>query len=179
VDISAFLNPQIKFVIPAGRFVTIDIGPGIIMGTEKFLLAEELFRSYYWVFKYIIPDISTGVNFVWRLFPLKVNAGLTVDFLIPIVSKTDEITKAMADTSYSIYRPEMGAYFDVTPGGRFGVEILAGSKVGFGVEMIIRPVSFVVDFERRDDDGYETITEEKFTFKPIQFGFSVTLYKGS
>jgi len=179
-----FLNPQIKFMIKAGRFLTVDVGPGLIVGSESIYQGEDIYtgEEYHYVTRYVIPDISTGVNFVWRIFPLKFNAGLTFDFLIPIITKTDEFAQMQADTStYDTYIPEIGVGFDVASGGRVGAEILAGPHVGFAAELVIRPISFSVDFESEEyNTNYSSYitytTTETFTFRPVQFGVSVNFY---
>jgi hypothetical protein len=181
-NVNVFINPQVKFIIPAGRFITIDVGPGLIYGNEEYYLGEEYTNRYNYIYTYVIPDISTGVNFVMRFFPLKINAGVTFDFLIPIISKRDEYAEMQADTiSYYTYFPEVGIGFAVAPGGRVGLEILPSPKIGIGVEMVFRPISFTVTSERTDTDytTYNTTditTKETYTFRPFQLGLSVSFY---
>lgn len=137
---------NLNFIIPIWKYIAIDVGPGFSYLKRS---VEYTLESYYvdtlWSIyvpadeeiklQIFSPNISAGLNFVYRLHPLKINAGFIVDLNFNILrykylvdyssysSQFDDLDKKRVafETSFSF-------------GPKIGVEILAGKKVGFSFD---------------------------------------------
>ena len=135
-------NLLIRFYMKAGPFLNITVGPGFLFGEEKYKVEaldqygnpdEQKFEI-----EYLAPSVNTGVSFVKRWYPLKVNVGFLLNLFFPITSY-----------SYSDYETdEQETDFDVrlTYGFRTGAEIMAGKHVGFSADFLYQNLQFDTKF---------------------------------
>jgi len=94
-------------------------------------------------------------------------------------SYTDDVYTLDGDNTTSEIEPNIA--FAVSFGGRAGVEILAGPKVGFAIDFIIRPLRHDVTWEEEVYNStsmtYEmTYTDHKVVFPLIGVGASINFY---
>ncbi len=142
-----FVRLQINNIIKAGRFVTIDVGAGVLLARDHHIykydgynsaLGYNMTEEFDWEFRATSPYVIVGLNFVPRVKILKFNIGM------------------LLDVNFNIMRYEFYYYWDnwSTPGstewrqsdGDFGVnvsfaprvgfELFAGPHVGFGLDVL-------------------------------------------
>ncbi len=174
---------QVKFVIKAGRFFTVDIGPGFSFAREDFSDSDiDGYGSTRGsLFTYIVPAACLGGNFVWRFFPLKLNVGPLVDFQFPVEAwKTyvDDVFFLDGDSTTVDVQAKMA--FRVSAGVRAGAEILVGPRVGFAFDFVFRPFRYEVTWEDEYYDtylGWQTIyVDHEVKFPSIGLGVSANFY---
>jgi len=132
------LRLNVYFVIKAGPFLTIDVGPGLLMVNRSWLLnyndgvdwKEELVKI-----AVTAPNVSAGLNFVKRFYPLKINAGFFADVNFNISRYAYDFTNSVP---VSQHEKDMAFSVNVSFGPRAGVEILAGSHFGFSADFVYR-----------------------------------------
>ncbi|MBD3391556.1 MAG: hypothetical protein GF418_05890 [Chitinivibrionales bacterium] len=183
---SPVIHPQIKFAIRAGRFLAIDVGPSFIYASETFqwegydTSGNELNRTL--DYTYWAPTVALGVNFVYRIFPLKLNAGVLADFSVPICSweVTDDFYNTTEDES--VYP---GFAFGI--GGRVGAEILIGPHMGIAADFVFRPQRWEGEMNITSEDfygynsygnyySYDVETYHEVTFPSIGIVASANFY---
>jgi hypothetical protein len=175
--------PQIaiKAVIPIGKFVTIDAG----IGTQ---FARDAYEYTYWDSTYyttgtntesfvlIAPSLSLGANFVARIYPLKINAGILTDLTWGI-----QYWNFDYGNLYMIDTMAFRSTFAAGIGARAGVELMAGPHLGLAVDFIIRRLKFeFLTSEETGTDEYYNYYDNKFYWQvalpPIGVGFSMNFY---
>jgi hypothetical protein len=171
---------EILFAIKAGPFLTVDIGPAFASQRQNFIATnyDSLFNSYTEElhYRYSILAIHTGLNFGYRIFPIKINAGIFAEFSFPFVSwEYSNPNDSYSDDS------GFNAGFTTAFGGHAGIEILAGTHVGFAFDFIIRRCKFKTALDDGSfDDALGTWVNYKIeheTTNPlIGLGFSVNFY---
>ena len=181
--ISAFINPQVKFIIKAGPFITIDIGPSYTYGSieRNYSYADPANGSSEIITygNYInVLGFAFGVNYVKRWYPIKLNVGLMVDgnYLFNMESSTTTYsslyTSNVTDDTAAVHNS-----FNISYGVRAGVEIMAGKHVGFNVDFIGRYSEFTtIEDQTINSDG--TYYKDYFQYILPIFGvsFGVNFY---
>ncbi|MBD3240260.1 MAG: hypothetical protein GF331_06710 [Chitinivibrionales bacterium] len=131
---------RLVLMAPAGKFLAVDIGAGILLFRERWE-SERYDDKDDDDLQIVAPHISTGFAFVKRFYPVKINAGVTVDINLNFISYEwldydpyfGEFDHDAADS-----RREVDFGMSVSFGPRVGIELLAGSHVGFGAEFVYR-----------------------------------------
>jgi TolB-like protein len=162
----------LRFIIKAGQVITIDVGPSITFGSEKYTYTfsdYDLSNNYYtytsiFDLGYSVPAVHLGVNFVKRWFPVKMNIGLFANISIPITSysweqKLEYLTAAYnndieSDDDYDVD-------FSVSFGTRTGAEIMAGTHVGFSVDFLFNWLRWSTEFDFADLTSYTTDSSKR------------------
>lgn len=178
-----FLNPQIKAIIKAGRFISINVGGGYTRGWSRFYTEDTYLyetHNHEVIFTYHIPSLLTGVNFVLRFFPVKINVGFMLDANIPIVicdgKNLDVADSCDYSDFYDMEGKDVYAQFKLSAGGRVGVEIMPGTPhIGIGFDFLIRPFTFYYTRESVFFDEIEI--EDKVKLSAIGFNIGLSFYK--
>jgi hypothetical protein len=137
VDKSHFTNLQIAFSIKAGSFLTIDVGTGWTSSQMKY---TNEYGSYLvdsvktWTDDLNIFSINTGINFVKRWYPFKLNIGLFLNG--NFMNYTEHYVKSYNNGYYpaedtTFYFPG----FNVSYGLRTGMEYLIGKHIGINIDL--------------------------------------------
>jgi TolB-like protein len=152
------MGGQIKGMIKAGRFVTIDVGGGLLVGMEDFTDTDidEWGSVRGSKFVYFDPTFALGANFVMRFFPLKINIGPQLDFNLPLEfwkTYVDDYYTSDGDSTTADIQTNLG--FFVSFGARAGIELLAGKNAGLSFDFILRPFHYEVEWEIEDPDTYD------------------------
>lgn len=175
---------QLKFMIRAGKALTVDIGMGFINGSRKYgddpllvydtcIQIEENVGTY---------SFMTGLTFVKRWYPIKLNIGIMLD--ADLMAAVAELT-AVDEYGYPAWENTQYVHvgFTVTPGLRTGMEFLLGKHVGLGAELILQfshfksllPDSY--NIYTLMGDYYRTLEITKqITLSPLSFGAGVNFY---
>ncbi len=184
-DHSAFISTQIRFMIRTGRFLVIEIGPGFSTGRES--VYDEMHDEYSTLetqtdLHHYIVSLETGLNFVWRFYPLKLNGGIMLDIGFA-ASKFTGSTREYGYNQYSSYElidesSNEAAYRGIAFGYglRTGAEILAGPHVGFAVDLLIRPLNLFTSYTPESESGYEDPIINHASVSPAGLGLSVNFY---
>lgn len=158
------IRPNIYFMIKAGKFLTIDIGPGMKIWNNakgyKFRFYDttstEFFtETYDWQLMFVAPSVSGGINFVKRFHPLKLNVGFLFDVNLNIIHFSETVKyNTMLYNDYSHNNTDFRVSFSYGP--RVGVEILAGQHFGFSADFILRwdRVTTDIDFVNNYDQKW-------------------------
>ncbi len=186
VDDSPLLNVEIKFIIRAGRFITIDLGPGFLLSTREIsetnsnLMANDISKNM--KTRFIMPSFCTGANLVFRVFPLKLNIGpiLNVNFPISLWSYEREYVNSYLWTDTEI-NSGGNATVSVSFGFRAGAEILLTKHMGLGLEFLFRPLDFTFTSNESFEDGsgdylYLDSIEHQISLPSKALGISVNFY---
>jgi hypothetical protein len=176
---------QLKFMIRAGRALTVDLGLGILNGSRTYgedpidfpppcVQIEENVGCY---------SFMTGLTFVKRWYPIKLNIGIMLDAdmmgAIATVTAVDGYGYETWENKYTY--THIG--FTVTPGLRTGMEFLIGKHVGLGADLMLQfshfksilPDSY--DIYNSDLTYYGTLEIVKqITLSPFAFGTGVNFY---
>jgi len=161
-------NFALLFFIKAGKFINISIGPSFLYNSQEItsydnatLATSDLTRTI------TVTAIEPGVNFVKRIYPLKINAGLFVDFNM-LTFNNDYSSTSSLGVSDNWTDFDMG--FGIGGGARGGVEIMLGKHVGLNAELVYRFATF------------STIESSKFSLEysvtpqMLGFGFGANFY---
>ena len=158
-----FLKFNVYFVIKTGRFLTIDVGPGVAIWNNAkgykgefydSTNAEFITETSEWQLMIVSPAVSTNINFVKRFYPLKINVGFFLDVNFNLTSNNQSLTYnsyLWNDISYDNFDFNI----NLALGPRFGLEIMAGEHFGFGTEFILRfnkirsDIDFVDTYDQR------------------------------
>ncbi len=169
------LSPHIKAIIKAGRFVTVNVGGGITFGkctfTRDYYNSQTMeYEDQELIFRYFLPSLMTGVNGVFRIFPIKFNVGFILDFnwsimnykftrneensiLLPIIDRNTDFT------------------FKITPGALAGVEFLLGTPhVGISIDAVLRPFNAEYDYNNSSES-------DKIELGSFGFGIGFHFYR--
>lgn len=154
---------QLNFMIKAGPYLIFDIGPGLMLWRNTRVYSceywdttavEFITRDQDWKLLIIAPNVSAGLNFVKRFYPLKINVGFLVDINMNIVSFKQELTWSSywMDYSHNNRDFKMNASF----GPRLGLEILGGKTFGFSLDFLMRwyRLKTDLDFVKGDDQKW-------------------------
>ncbi|MBN1575701.1 MAG: hypothetical protein JW913_04065, partial [Chitinispirillaceae bacterium] len=153
--------------------------PHFLFGTETWEY-EDLYAADRLDITYMSIGAHVGVNFVKRIHPLKINAGVFANFTFPIIYY--EFSEEEYDSYWSNSDSDVKFAFRVIPGVRTGAEILAGEHVGFSVDFIFQWLNMDMDydFDEMDMDYSDSDTEyditQQNTFPAIGIGFGVNFY---
>ncbi len=166
---------QVDFMIKAGQFVSIDVGPGFMLLNQYWDHDYNGLQNYYDSKRRILiiaPNMTTGVNFVKRFYPLKINAGFVLDVnanFIKSVYTSNTDTLVVTD---HFNRRRRDVVPSVSFGPRVGVEIIAGPYFGFNIDFLYRYAVIETDI-----DLFE-VTDQKWKFRLPGFGLGagVNLY---
>ena len=167
------LRAQVDFMIKAGPFIIINIGPGLTVVKQYYkdsynditLTSEEELKVII-----IAPNISSGINFVLRFYPLKINAGFLLDVNFNISRYTYDYSDS--DGNYDNPRPSRDFTVNLSLGPRVGLELLAGKHFGFSLDYIFKYSKVKSEIEILG------IEDEKWMFKlpGAGFGAGVNFY---
>lgn len=188
-----FINPQIMAIIKAGRILTLNIGGGYCYGYERFFSSHNyngLEFTQDLQYQYNIFSFLNGVNLVFRMFPVKLNVGFSLDINVPVTisigtnlnKHSDHIPFSLKDTIYLPelnYRRWLKPNVRFTPGIRAGFEILAWPLLGIGIETTFKYLTF--KYDQSTEYGYTTrIIDhgyDKVLFPLFGVGISLNFYK--
>lgn len=191
VTYSAFFNPQIKFIIKAGPFMCIDIGPSWTHGAVEYQRTVSTYSGTFlldtsriWNDNYNVFGLGLGVNFVKRWYPFKLNVGLLIDF--NYMNLIETFTRTVAYDNVSSFTLRDTVYFynsvNIAPGVRIGAEVMAGKHVGFSFDFIYRYSYFETFSDKADtydSNGYTNGSVEtvyKIDMPSVAFGLGVNFY---
>jgi hypothetical protein len=148
--------PNLKLIIPCGPLLSLEIGGGYAFWGQHFafqadpssgMLANQVdFSNSYLA-------LELGLNFVERWYPFKLNVGLAGGYnFFSSTNKfeyrtTDGVTTS--DTTYD-FKPLDLTSQGISFGGRVGVEIMAGSHIGFNFDFLPRYCVFMTKLEDKD-----------------------------
>jgi TolB-like protein len=180
----------LRFIVRAGQVLTIDIGPSLLSGGTTYknqsLYYDTSVYEYYTSnstlsINYTVPSVRIGLNFVKRWFPVKMNLGLFANIALPITK-----FELQNEFTYDIYSSNnktssddgLDLDFKVGFGTRTGVEIMAGSHVGFAFDFLFNFIQWKTKFVF-GDLGTETQfadPEYKIIFPRFGFGMGINYY---
>ncbi|MBN1308378.1 MAG: DUF2380 domain-containing protein [Chitinispirillaceae bacterium] len=171
----------VRFQIRAGKFLTVEVGPHFLFGTETWEYVD-LYLTDRLDLIYMSIGAHVGVNYVKRIYPLKINAGIFANFTVPIIYY--EFAEESYNSTYMYYEMDSDSDvklgFRVTPGVRTGAEILAGKHVGFSVDFIFQWLSMDLDFDFDEMDIEDSATDtditQQITFPAFGIGLGVNFY---
>jgi hypothetical protein len=171
----------VRFKIRAGGLFTVDVGPHFLYGSETWDYTGTGSTSQF-VLTYMSIGAQVGLNFVKRIFPLKINAGIFADVTVPIIAY--EYSEEYYDTflGYDTWTDSDARIgFKVVPGARAGAEILAGPHIGFSVDfvfqyLVMRDVEY--DFDEMDiyNDDADNGISQSVGFPMFGLGLGVNFY---
>ena len=168
---------QLNFIIKAGEFIAFDIGPGLMLWNNtkgyKFeyydtLVADYVIEEQLWKLLFVAPNVSAGINFVKRFYPLKINIGFLVDMNFNIIRFSEDLTynNIMVD-DYSHTSTDFKSNLSFGP--RVGLEILGGKHFGFNVDFLLRWYTLKTDID------FVSTYDQKWKFKLPVVGLSAGL----
>jgi TolB-like protein len=174
VSRTPFINPQLKFVIKAGPFIDIDVGPSWTYGNIEYHRDspfQDTTRT--WNDNFNVFGVALGVNFVKRWYPFKLNVGIMVDF--NYLNYMDEYS--YDDFSTSFDTTFMYHAFNVSAGLRVGGEILLGKHIGLNMDFVYRYSYFetLSETETSPDGSTDDITYQ-ITLPAFAFGIGFNFY---
>ncbi len=168
---------NVHFMIKAGRFITIDVGPGIMLWKN----AKGYEYTYYdsldmfwetedqdWQLMFIAPNVSTGLNFVLRFYPLKINFGILLDVNLNIIRFREDLVYYY-NINNDYHHSNTDFKTNVSVGPRLGVEILGGAHFGFNVDFLLRWYKITTDID------FVTTYDQEWQFKLPSVGFGAGL----
>ncbi len=181
---------QVNFMIKAGEFLTIDIGPGLMFCKKNGgYIFEDFYDIYYadyidkeYKWRIIAPNFSAGINFVKRFYPLKINVGFLLDFNLNIFRYTWSHYEYGYDASDQYYSydfdvDDIDFAINVSFGPRVGLEILAGKHFGFNVDFLYRYDKIEKEFTLEEkNSGLENDVKWKYKMPGIGFGAGINFY---
>lgn len=149
---------QLNFMIKAGPYLIFDIGPGFMLWRNTRAYSHEYWdetavefitREQDWKLLIIAPNVSAGLNFVKRFYPLKINIGFLLDINFNLVSFKEEITYSSYWMDYS--HNDRDFKLNTSYGPRVGLEILGGKSFGFSTDFLIRWYKLKTDLDFLED----------------------------
>jgi TolB-like protein len=174
-----FSGLQAAFTIKVGPFMTIDLGSGWASAQQKFTL--EL--GYYigdslssWTDDLNIFSFNTGVNFVKRWYPFKLNIGLLfninyLNYAEHYVQTAGNGYYTMADTTVTFDG------FNVSYGLRTGIEYLIGKHIGISVDLDFIYSHFETLANTYDySNGATENVSQILDIPPISLGIGINFY---
>ncbi len=135
---------QFAVMIKAGPYFSMDVGPSLMIYRENGGLEyTDLTNSTIYVddeYKLSItaPGVTFGANFVKRLYPIKINAGILADVNINIVSWKQKLSYPDTYDQNDVNERARDVKVNVSVGPRAGVEFMAGEQVGFNIDFLYR-----------------------------------------
>ncbi len=181
---SLFVDYLIRFYIRAGKYINIEIGPHIMIGTETYVYSgansdffeAEFFSSYY------IPGVHLGIDFVKRFYPLKINVGVFGNISIPIIYYSLDYSNY--STSDYFYEESTTPFMRLIPGFRTGAEILLGNHFGFSADFVFQAIQFEFDydFDEWDEGNFKynstdaTNNTQEVQFLKVGLAISANIY---
>jgi len=153
---------QLVFMIPAGRFLAVDAGLGLRYFADVWQ-AEDPYARAEDVLRIVTPHVTTGLAFVYRFFPGKVNVGVVADLDVNVLHysytfyDTDTISGGYVRNSDASWG-DRAARINVAFGPRVGLEILGGPHFGFALEFSYRFSQMTTDLNlwgSEDDAKYQ------------------------
>jgi hypothetical protein len=176
------LRANVEFLIKAGQYLDLSIGPGFmyLLKSHKYTNNRYLYNSVYrtkedsWKLNIIAPNLTTGINFVKRFFPLKINVGILVDVNFNII-RFNENYSVLDNYNFPLYtydHSDIDFKINASFGPRAGVEILAGQHVGFNVDFVYRYSRITTDL-----NFVSTFDQQwQFTLPGIGVGMGINFY---
>lgn len=174
-----FSGLQVAFTIKVGSFMTIDFGPGWASAQQKY---TREFGDYMgdsldsWTDNLNIFSFNTGINFVKRWYPFKLNIGLIFDinylhYAEHYVETTADGYYTLADTNFSYDG------FNVSYGLRTGVEYLIGKHLGISLDLdfIYSHFETVATTEYYTDGSSESLSRI-IDIPPVSLGIGFNFY---
>ncbi len=177
---------KMHFLIKAGPFLTVDVGPGFMVAKREGGYVYEMDDGAFWIYKDVehmwninTMSFSTGLSFVKRFYPLKINFGLICDLNFNRISY--EYNYYYEDSDYFTdemhLKPNSKSAFNGSIGGRAGVEIMGGTHFGFSIDLIYRYYKFEKEFNFFNEYTYEYYTEKwEFKMPPFGLGTGINFY---
>lgn len=166
----------VRFYIRAGSYLSFEIGPHFIYTEETYSQGDSYLGDSELFIAYFVPGLHTGISFVKRIYPLKINAGAFVNFTMPIASYSFD---GYDDAGYSEYDDDVAVRFRPVPGVRTGAEILLGDRFGFSVDFVFQWLKFDIDFDfdELDIDGYDdSYYYQEVYFPAVGVGLGANIY---
>lgn len=177
----------LRFIIRAGQVLTIDIGPSLLSGGTSYeseLVGSDTVFSPKFSINYTVPSIRVGLNFVKRWFPVKMNLGIFANIALPITSyEFQNVATYYSLDTYSLESATstddgLDIDFKFGFGARTGVEIMAGSHVGFAFDFLFNFMQWKTKFIFGEfgTETQFTDPENKIVFPRIGFGMGINYY---
>lgn len=164
----AHLRLAVDFMIKTGNYLVIHVGPGFMLVKKAFKYNydyvdtnfREIREKENWNLRVLTPQVSLGLSFVKRFFPLKINAGIFANLNFNIVVFNENYTGTNLLNNLIIYSYDYrDTDFKVTAsfGPRVGMEIMAGKHVGFNVDFIylFNRITTDLDFIKTYDQRWQ------------------------
>jgi TolB-like protein len=180
----------LRFIIRAGQVLTIDVGPSLLSGGTSYknqtIYYDTSVNSDYTSnstlsINYTVPSVRVGLNFVKRWYPVKMNLGVFANIEIPIT--TYELQNVFTYDTYSMNNKTstddgLDLDFKIGFGTRTGVEIMAGSHVGFAFDFLFNFIQWKTKFVFGDfgTETQFTDPEYKIIFPRVGFGMGINYY---
>jgi len=151
VSSSSLFNPTLLFSIKTGPFLVIDLGFGI--GTQSVKYQRD---SYYldttrtWSDDLTLFSFNSGLNFVKRWYPFKLNVGIFLDATYLNFAETytrveNNYAYTLTDTTWYYHG------FNASFGLRVGGEFLLGNHFGIGTDLFLRRSHFETTYRSESD----------------------------
>lgn len=172
------LRLQINFMIKVGPFLAVDIGPGLMTAYQEldFLyLDSSSSLDQYQSWQIITPNISAGISFLRRFYPIKINAGLLVDINFNIFRYKSEVFYKESNSSFAFMIDDVDFAMNVSFGPRVGIEILRGSHFGFSLDFLYRYYLIKNDFSFKFF-GENVNMKYRFRLPGVGIGAGVNFY---
>jgi hypothetical protein len=158
----------------------IELGPHFLFSRETYTLKNEYVMSYEadeLQLTYFSPGLHTGFNFVKRIHPLKINAGIFLNVSIPIIAYTID---SWDTDGYSYENSSARVAVKAVPGVRAGAEILASPNVGFSLDFVFQYIKVDIDYDfdemdiTTDDDDINY--SQDIIYPKFAIGLGVNFY---
>jgi TolB-like protein len=180
----------LRFIIRTGQVLTIDLGPSLLSGGTSYksqsLYYDSAAYDYYTSnstlsISYTVPSVRVGLNFVKRWFPVKMNLGLFANIALPITKyelKNEFVYDTYNWNNKTSTDDGLDLDFNVGFGTRTGVEIMAGSHVGFAFDFLFNFLQWKTKFIFGDlgTETQFTDPEYKIIFPRFGFGMGINYY---
>jgi TolB-like protein len=205
---SALRRTELLFLIKAGPFLNISVGPSFSNQTFKCKLLDAANTELN--FDFSAFSVESGISFVKRWYPLKVDAGILLGFNLLFGNSTLNSLNLTYPTpaDYATYEPVSQEHNYVGAGTslgfRGGAELMIGPHVSIGTELVFRPIGstsmkrntpvgnsesnhFAKAFNTTGELNVSNPIEPNVSYDPsfdpglpkVGFGLSVTFYFGS
>jgi hypothetical protein len=170
---------QVNFMIKAGPFIVIDVGPGLMIWNNTSGYTREYYdmnsgfvtQTDAWEFKIFSPNISLGLNFVKRFYPLKINIGFLVDINFNIIRTREETTSSVVYYNTPDFN-DIDFCVNTSFGPRAGLEIMGGEHFGFNVDFLTRWSTIKSDIRFYEGD----YSQWKFELPLFGVGAGINFY---
>ena len=134
ISMTPLINPCVIFAIKAGPVLAIDLGFGIGTKSVKYQW-DSGGTTITWDDQLTLFSFLTGINFVKRWYPFKLNIGIILDANYLNLAETSVGTDN--NYGYTYFDTTLNYYgFNVSVGLRMGGEYLIGNHVGISADIL-------------------------------------------